>query len=112
MRPFFLALLTAATAVYAQQPLTEKIDVSVVNVDVTVTANGKPIRGLTRDDFEIFEDGRRQTITNVYVAEKNVEPPPATTATPPCPLPRWRTPPHNPNRLASSSPPLVRCLPS
>src|SRR5687768_7593154 len=53
---------------HAQQ-FTEKIDVSIVNVDVTVTSRGEPVRGLTRDDFEVFEDGRPQTITHFYSVE-------------------------------------------
>jgi VWFA-related protein len=33
-------------------------------------SKGGPVRGLTRDDFEIFEDGRRQTITNFYASDE------------------------------------------
>jgi len=61
------SLLLAATALTAQ--VTESIDVRIVNVDVTVTSKGGPVRGLTRDDFEIFEDGRPQKITNFYSVE-------------------------------------------
>ncbi|MEK6374345.1 MAG: VWA domain-containing protein [Acidobacteriota bacterium] len=57
-----------AFPLHAQQ-FTEKIDVSIVNVDVTVTSRGEPVRGLTRDDFEVLEDGRLQTITNFYAVE-------------------------------------------
>lgn len=52
-----------------QQPFIGKIDVSLVNVDVTATHRGEPLRGLTRDDFEVLEDGVRQTITNFYAIE-------------------------------------------
>src|SRR3954452_24709719 len=63
------AAVLVCTASFAQQ-LTERIEVNLVNVDVTVTSKGAPVRGLTRDDFEIFEDGRPQKITNFYsVAE-------------------------------------------
>jgi VWFA-related protein len=56
-----------AVPLLAQQPYGEKINVAIVNVDVSVTrSDGTPVRGLTRDDFELFEDGRRQTITNFY----------------------------------------------
>jgi VWFA-related protein len=56
-----------ATPLFAQSPLIEKIDVLVVNVDVTVTDRaGRPVHGLTRDDFEIFEDGKPQAVTNFY----------------------------------------------
>src|SRR5438552_370284 len=48
-------------------PLTAQVEVHVVNVDVSVTeANGKPVLDLTKDDFEIFEDGQLQKITNFY----------------------------------------------
>ncbi len=51
-------------------PLVEKIEVSVVNVDVTVTdRRGQSVTGLTRDDFELFEDGRAQAISNFYAVE-------------------------------------------
>ncbi len=75
----FASLLLAAT-VFGQQ-LVEKIDVNLVNVDVTVTSKGSPVSGLTRDDFEIFEDGRRQTITNFYASETT----PAVVASSPAP---------------------------
>jgi VWFA-related protein len=57
-------------AAVAPPPLVEKIDVSVVNVDVTVTdRRGQPVPGLTRNDFEVLEDGKQQTITNFYLVE-------------------------------------------
>lgn len=46
---------------------TDVVDVEVVNVEVVVTGrSGRPIVGLTTDDFEIFEDGRPVEITNFY----------------------------------------------
>ncbi len=62
-----LFILIAAAA-YSQD-LTEKIDVTLVNVDVTVTSRSHLVRGLTRDDFEVLEDGVPQTITNFYAVE-------------------------------------------
>ena len=41
-----------------------KITTNLVQVDVVVTKDGKPVTNLTADDFEIFEDGRRQAITS------------------------------------------------
>lgn len=59
-----------ATPVAAPPPLVEKIEVSVVNVDVTVTdRHGKPVAGLTRDDFEVLEDGKPQPISNFYAVD-------------------------------------------
>ncbi|HYM62767.1 MAG TPA: VWA domain-containing protein [Thermoanaerobaculia bacterium] len=43
----------------------ESIEVSIVNLDVFVTdAKGNRVHGLTKDDFEILEDGKPQAITN------------------------------------------------
>jgi VWFA-related protein len=64
------ALLVFASSAWPQTatapaPLAVSVDVKVVNVDVTVTDDShKPARGLTRDDFEILEDGQPQAITN------------------------------------------------
>ncbi len=45
----------------------ETIDVNVVNVEVVVTdKDGRPVTGLTRDDFEVFEDGERVELSNFY----------------------------------------------
>ncbi|MEM7051797.1 MAG: VWA domain-containing protein [Acidobacteriota bacterium] len=43
----------------------ESLDVNLVNVEVYVTdRQGNPVRGLTKDDFEVYEDGRRQLVSN------------------------------------------------
>ena len=39
----------------------------VVRVDVLVTSGNKPIGGLTRDDFELLDNGVPQTIENVTI---------------------------------------------
>jgi VWFA-related protein len=58
------------TLAAAPAPLVEKIEVSVVNVDVTVTdRRGQPVPGLTRNDFEIFEDGKLQPVSNFYAVD-------------------------------------------
>ena len=42
-----------------------KISTNLIQLDVTVTdKNGKIVSGLTADDFEIFENDEKQTITN------------------------------------------------
>ncbi len=69
-----LAILTlAATSLVAQESqtplpkLTESIDIKVINVDVVVTdKKGNPIPGLTKDDFELFENGQPKPISNFY----------------------------------------------
>ncbi|HVR43164.1 MAG TPA: VWA domain-containing protein [Thermoanaerobaculia bacterium] len=63
-------LLVLAVPVTGQDPiapLVERIEVRVVNVDVTVTdREGRPVPALGPEDFEIFEDGVRQEITGFY----------------------------------------------
>lgn len=48
-----------------------RITTNLVQVDVVVTKDGKQVTDLKPEDFEIFEDGRRQSITNfTYVANE------------------------------------------
>src|SRR5947209_2657550 len=77
----FVCLLAAAGSLQAQS-LTEKIDVSLVNVDVTVTTHGAPARGLTADDFVVTEDGVPQKITHFYAIENARDKAPAASPAP------------------------------
>ena len=46
-------------------PVTFKAETSYVDVDAIVTdRQGNVVRGLTKDDFQILEDGKPQAITN------------------------------------------------
>jgi len=48
-------------------PVTERVEVAVTNVEVVVTdSKGKRVSGLTRNDFEVSQDGTPQKITNFY----------------------------------------------
>lgn len=70
-----------------QEQFFESIDVSVVNVDVYVTdKKGNRIRGLTRDDFELSEDGKPIQITNFYAVDDTT--PPVSTPLQPATLPQ------------------------
>jgi VWFA-related protein len=62
------------TGVRAQIPsLGETMEISIVNVDVVVTdGDGKRVHGLTRDDFEVYEDGKLQPLS--HFAEYRGEP--------------------------------------
>jgi VWFA-related protein len=72
----FLALASLASAQAkkpaagkAEDPGTflETVNVGVVNVDVYVTdKKGNPITGLTKDDFQLLENGSRVEISNFY----------------------------------------------
>src|ERR1041385_8640771 len=41
-----------------------KITTNLVQVDAVVTKDGKLVTNLTANDFEIYEDGKQQTITS------------------------------------------------
>jgi len=64
-----LLTLPAALALSAQQPSVQdphlfKSGIDVTGVTVTVRdSDGRLVTGLSREDFEVFEDGERQTIT-------------------------------------------------
>ena len=60
------------------QPFVDSVDVQVVEVDVVVTdKKGRPLKGLTREDFELYVDGRPVEITNFYESAIYVEEPTA-----------------------------------
>ncbi len=71
-----LAVSAAAHPSFGQSPeqtptprFVDVVDVEVVNVEVFVTdRDGRPIVGLTRDDFVLLEDGEPVPITNFYAA--------------------------------------------
>ena len=51
----------------------ETVEVRVTNVDAIVTdEHGNPVAGLTREDFEIYENGRRQEISNFAEVRETV----------------------------------------
>ncbi|MDQ6800233.1 MAG: VWA domain-containing protein [Acidobacteriota bacterium] len=86
MRTLAIATIAAVVGSAAAQnvgqlpPLTAQVEVHVVNVDATVTdAKGNPVLDLTKDDFQIFEDGVLQKITNFAVI-KNISLTPGKTA--------------------------------
>jgi len=84
----WITLLTVlrTAALLAQSPETpadsseifaETVDVNLVNVEVMVTdKKGVPIAGLSREDFEVYEDGRPVEITNFYARQMAMTPAP------------------------------------
>lgn len=68
----FVAL--AALPSFAQQTLIETIEVRVANIDVVVHDRaGNPVTGLTKDDFELYDDKVPQAITNFYEVRRSEE---------------------------------------
>ena len=57
-------------AVKTPTPIVENVTVDIVNVEVMVIdKKGNRVRGLTKDDFELIQDGRPQRITNFFAVE-------------------------------------------
>ena len=77
--PAFAALvlsLAGSTWLQAQptQPFVESVDVQVVEVDVVVTdKKGRPVKGLTLGDFELYVDGQPVEIANFYESVIHLE---------------------------------------
>jgi VWFA-related protein len=71
-------LLVAAAGLTAQQTppsVTFQVEVNYVDVDAIVTdEKGNFVTGLTRDDFEVFEDGKPQKVEMFSYVELPVEP--------------------------------------
>lgn len=63
-----VALLALASwPALAQEKIIETIEVRILNVDVVVRDRaGKPVTGLTKDDFELWDNDRKQVVTNAY----------------------------------------------
>jgi hypothetical protein len=75
-----LSLCTLLPALGQTKPADDKDEVvrittNLVQVDAVVTKDGKVVRDLKADDFEIYEDGRRQEITS-FAFISNVGPNP------------------------------------
>ncbi len=78
-RPLSLFLALPAIAAILALPLSaqddpslffDTVDVNVVNVEVVVTdKDGKPAIGLTREDFEVYEDGKLVEVANFFAVE-------------------------------------------
>ena len=64
---FFLVVLLLSLPLFAQ-PVRDAVTVEIVDVPVFVTQKTEPVRGLTRDDFELYVNGKPQPIEYFDVA--------------------------------------------
>lgn len=73
------ALISLSLSAFAQPaPLIETYEVRVTSIEVVVTdGSGKPVRGLDRSNFQVFEDGVPQEITNFSEVDLASAPEPA-----------------------------------
>ena len=69
----FLGLGLAAPA-RAEQRFSQSADVVAVEVPVQVLRDGKPVRGLTRDDFEVYEGRAKQPVTGFETLDLTAAP--------------------------------------
>jgi VWFA-related protein len=75
------ALAQAPPAEEPEEVFFESVDVDIANLEVFVTdADGRPIIGLGKDDFELWVDGERVEIQNFYAASTAVAAPAAEAA--------------------------------
>jgi VWFA-related protein len=63
--------LGAVSAQGAEQTFSEATDVVVVEVPVQVIRDGEPVRGLTADDFEVYEGRKKLPVTGFEVLDLN-----------------------------------------
>jgi len=98
----FCTFLPVAPVVAQNKPAADQDDVvkittNLVQIDAVVTKDGKPVRDLKAEDFEIYEDGRKQTITsfayisniaNVPTSGASAAPDKVVTGIPPEPIQR------------------------
>lgn len=89
--PVGLALVLLASSATAQEGIErhgiflDTVNVHLINIEVVVTdKEGKPVTGLTRNDFELSVDGRPVEISNFYAVDQGKRAPAvAETATSP-----------------------------
>jgi len=63
-----------------QEDTQEEVTVTAVEVPVRVLEKGQAVRGLSRDDFEVYENGVKQEITHFEIISKKISPPEAAAA--------------------------------
>jgi VWFA-related protein len=82
--------------------------VSAILVDVVVRdRSGNPVRGLTADDFELYEDGVRQEIGSMTPIFRAEEPPPATTSEPEKPASAEAAAPETTAQVLQEAPEII-----
>jgi Ca-activated chloride channel family protein len=75
-KPLCTLLITAGVAAVAAHAQTFRVGVDLVHFAVVVTdKQGQPIRGLTQEDFEIFERGKPQRIKFFAPGDTALAPP-------------------------------------
>ena len=63
----WITLIGLAGLMAAQEPSSFRVNTRLVEVDVVVRAKGAPVKGLTKDDFRILDNGKPQSIATFSV---------------------------------------------
>jgi hypothetical protein len=73
----FVSLVWAQDRPPGLQPLVFRAGVDVVQVEASVLDRDRlPVRGLTKQDFQVLEDGKRQEIVDVEEIQLDIAPVP------------------------------------
>ena len=68
--------LEAQASRQSQSPLTFKVEVNYVEIDATAAdAQGNPVHDLTKEDFQVIEEGKPQTLTEFSRVDLPIERP-------------------------------------
>ncbi len=70
----FVVSLIASPALIQAQSFGDKTEVTVVEIPVSVVdKNGDPVRNLTREDFTVFDNGKKQKVLSFEVVDFEVD---------------------------------------
>jgi hypothetical protein len=67
-----LSIIAQVRQLPAQEKPQEEVTVTAVEVPVRVLLKGQPVRDLTADDFEVYENGVKQAITHLEVISRMI----------------------------------------
>ncbi|MBM3284582.1 MAG: hypothetical protein FJY81_01780, partial [Candidatus Aminicenantes bacterium] len=69
---FMMLPAVGVAGINAQERPQEEVTVTAVEVPVRVLLKGEPVRGLTRESFEVYENGIKQEITQFEVVSRKI----------------------------------------
>jgi len=72
--PFLLFLGPGLVYAPPQETPQEEVTVTAVEVPVRVLLKDAPVRDLTKDDFEVYENGNKQEITHFEIISRKISP--------------------------------------
>lgn len=71
-----LSVIADAEALRAQKRPQEEVTVTAVEVPVRVLLHGRAVRDLTKEHFEVYENGVKQVITHLEIVSQRISGPP------------------------------------